>query len=113
MSGHQPFSNLTANFSPQRKAQIAAKTEQLKSEMALNELRSAFSLTQDRLASKLNVKQPAISRLEKHSDMYISHLREVIEAMGGELEITARFNGQEVKITNFNFAQADSEVSDR
>ena len=107
MSGHQPFSSLTANFSPQRKAKIAAETEKLKSEMALNELREAFSLTQNELASKLNVKQPAISRLEKRSDMYVSHLREVIEAMGGELEITARFNGSEVKISNFDFIQAD------
>ena len=38
--------------------------------------------------------------------MYISHLREVIEAMGGKLEITARFDDNEVKITNFNFAQS-------
>jgi len=107
MSGHQPFSNLTANFSSQRKAKIAEQTQQLKSEMALNELREAFSLTQGELASKLNVKQPAISRLEKRSDMYISHLREVVEAMGGELEITARFNGNEVKITNFDFIQTE------
>ena len=75
--------------------------------MALNELREAFSLTQGELASKLNVKQPAISRLEKRSDMYISHLREVVEALGGELEITARFNGNEVKITNFDFIQTE------
>lgn len=112
MSGHQPFSNLTANFSPQRKAKIAAqteqlKTEQLKTEMALNELRAAFSLTQGELASKLNVKQPAISRLEQRSDMYISHLREVIEALGGKLEITARFQDHEVKITNFDFVQSE------
>jgi transcriptional regulator with XRE-family HTH domain len=106
MTGHQPFSNLTANFSPQRKVKIAARTEQLKTEMALNELREAFSLTQGELASKLNVKQPAISRLEQRSDMYISHLREVIEAMGGKLEITARFLDYEVKITNFDFVQS-------
>lgn len=37
MSGHQPFSNLTANFSRSRKAKIAAQTEKLKSEMALTE----------------------------------------------------------------------------
>lgn len=107
MSGHQPFSNLTANFSRPRKAKIAAQTEKLKSEMALNELREAFSLTQGELASKLNVKQPAISRLEQRSDMYISHLREVIEAMGGELEITARFHDSEVKITNFDFTKVE------
>ncbi|VEP15424.1 Helix-turn-helix domain protein [Hyella patelloides LEGE 07179] len=105
MSGHQPFSQLTAGFSPSRKAKIAAHTEQLKSQMALDEIRHAVSLTQDELASKLNVKQPAISRLEKRSDMYISHLREVIEAMGGKLEITANFGDRKVKITNFDFIQ--------
>lgn len=105
MSRHQPFSKLTADFSSSRKAKIAARTEQLKSQMALDEIRHAVSLTQDELASKLNVKQPAISRLEKRSDMYISHLREVIEAMGGELEITASFGDRKVKITNFDFIQ--------
>ncbi|WP_255501570.1 MULTISPECIES: hypothetical protein [unclassified Anabaena] len=33
--------------------------------------------------------------------MYVSHLREVIEAMGGELKITAKFPDVEVTITNF------------
>jgi len=107
MSGHQPFSNLTADFSPQRKAKIIAQTEKLDTEMALGELRKAFSLTQEELAFKLNVKQPAISRLEQRSDMYISHLREVIEAMGGKLEIVANFGDRSVKITNFDFTQPD------
>jgi hypothetical protein len=34
--------------------------------------------------------------------MYVSHLRQVIEAMGGELEIVARFADGEVKINNFS-----------
>jgi hypothetical protein len=33
--------------------------------------------------------------------MYVSHLRQVIEAMGGELKITAIFPDVEVTITNF------------
>ena len=107
MSGHHPFSKLTANFSEARKAQITAKVTQLESKMALHELRQAFQLSQADLAAKLNVKQPAISRLEKRSDMYISHLRQVIEAMGGELEITAKFPDSKVKITNFNFSKDD------
>jgi uncharacterized protein YkvS len=49
----------------------------------------------------LQIKQPAISRLENRTDMYVSHLREVIEAMGGELKITAKFPDLEVTITNF------------
>jgi hypothetical protein len=39
--------------------------------------------------------------------MYISHLREVIEAMGGKLGIIATFDDRQVQITNFNFSQPD------
>ena len=38
------------------------------------------------------------SRLKKRTDMYISHLREVFGAMGGELDITARFGDRKVKL---------------
>jgi hypothetical protein len=33
--------------------------------------------------------------------MYVSTLRRFIEAMGGELEITARFPDHDVRIRNF------------
>jgi predicted transcriptional regulator len=39
----------------------------------------------------LKVEQPAIARLERGADMYVSNLRRYIEALGGTLEITARF----------------------
>ncbi|NEP60253.1 MAG: XRE family transcriptional regulator [Symploca sp. SIO2G7] len=98
MSGHRKFSELTKDFSPQRQARIADKVENLKKEMALNELRQALELSQEELAQRLNIKQPAVSRLENRDDMYVSHLREVIEAMGGKLDLTAHFSGVEVKI---------------
>ncbi len=69
--------------------------------MALHELRKALKISPTELAQKLQVKQPAGSRLENRTDMYVSHLRQVIEAMGGELSITARFPDGEVKIKNF------------
>ncbi|MBE9216763.1 XRE family transcriptional regulator [Plectonema cf. radiosum LEGE 06105] len=102
MTGHHSFSNLKKDLSPTRIAKITTKTAQLKQEMALNELRQALKISQAELAEKLQVKQPAISRLEKRTDMYVSHLRQVIQAMGGELEIVARFNNGEVKINNFS-----------
>jgi ribosome-binding protein aMBF1 (putative translation factor) len=102
MTGHNNFSKLTQDFSAPRKAKIAAKTIQLKEEMAIYELRQALKISQAELAEKLQVKQPAISRLEKRTDMYVSHLRQVIQAMGGELEIVARFADGEVKINNFS-----------
>ncbi|WP_404787425.1 XRE family transcriptional regulator [Altericista sp. CCNU0014] len=102
MSGHHKFSQLTEDFSEERQAEISQKTVQLKAEMALGELRQALQLSQVELATSLQVKQPAISRLEKRTDMYVSHLRKVIEAMGGELDIIARFPEGEVKIDNFS-----------
>lgn len=102
MSGHHKFTQLTQGFSGQRQADISSRTAQLREEMALAELRQALQITQAALAEKLQIQQPAISRMEQRTDMYVSHLRQVIEAMGGQLEIVARFADTEVKITNFS-----------
>jgi hypothetical protein len=40
--------------------------------------------------------------MEKRTDMYVSTLRRFIEAMGGELEITARFPDHSVRIRSFS-----------
>lgn len=102
MSGHHPFSKLTNNFSPQRKSKISQQTNQLLEELTLKELRDSLSLSQEELASKLNVKQPAVSRLENRQDMSVSHLQEIVHAMGGQLELTARFGDRVVKISHFD-----------
>ncbi len=70
-------------------------------EMPLNELRLARGLSQKMLAEVLNVQQPSIAKMEKHTDMYLSTLRSHIEAMGGELYIIACFPDGTVKISNF------------
>ncbi len=49
----------------------------------------------------LNVNQAAVSKLERRTDMYVSTLREFVRAMGGELEITARFPEGTVRINQF------------
>ncbi len=46
--------------------------------------------------------QPAVARLERRADMYVSNLRRYIEALGGKLEIMARFPDASVSITNFS-----------
>ena len=35
MTGHRPFSELTKSFSPERKARVAARAQELKAAMAL------------------------------------------------------------------------------
>jgi transcriptional regulator with XRE-family HTH domain len=95
------FKALQARMSPQARARSAAKAEQFIREMALDELRMALDLTQEQLAEVLHVRQAAISKVERRSDMYISTLRRIIEAMGGELEIRAVLPGGVVRIGQF------------
>lgn len=101
MSGHHSFSQLRAQLSDERKERIAKKTDQLRQEMALYELRQARQMTQAALGKILNVEQPSIAKMEKRTDMYVSNLRRFIEGMGGRLSITAHFSEGDVQITNF------------
>lgn len=95
------FSDLRAGMPADVQARVKAKAETLLAEMPLNELRQARGLSQKMLSELLHVQQPAIAKMEKRTDMYISTLRSHIEAMGGELEVIARFPDGAVKISNF------------
>lgn len=95
------FRELQAKMSPESRARSEAKAHRLIQEMALDELRAARSLTQEHLARLLGVKQAAISKLERRTDMYVSTLRDFITAMGGTLEFRAVFPEGEVRITQF------------
>jgi transcriptional regulator with XRE-family HTH domain len=93
--------DLQTKMSPESRARSEAKAERLIREMALDELRAARALTQEHLSTILGVKQSAVSKLERRADMYVSTLRHVIEAMGGQLEIRAIFPDGDVRITQF------------
>ena len=96
------FSELVAKMEPERRVKIAEKVKEALAEMPLNELRNARGLSQKMLAEALHIQQPAIAKIEKRTDMYISTLRSHIEAMGGELEVIARFPDGDVRISNFS-----------
>jgi hypothetical protein len=96
------FKELERKMSPEARARSEAKARKLMAEMPLNEIRAARELTQEHLAKVLHVKQASISKLERRADMYISTLRDFVRAMGGELEITARFPEGEVRISQFD-----------
>ncbi|CAA9247253.1 MAG: hypothetical protein AVDCRST_MAG77-2944 [uncultured Chloroflexi bacterium] len=86
---------------PEAQRRAAEKAERLTEEMDLGELRRALLVSQEELAQTLHVGQAAVAKLEKRTDMYVSTLRRVIEAMGGELEIVARFPNRSIHITSF------------
>jgi transcriptional regulator with XRE-family HTH domain len=101
MTAHRPFKDLTKKFSPERRARVTARVAELKAEMALAELRQARDHSQQQLARALKINQPAVAKLEKRTDMYVSNLRRYIEGLGGSLEITATFPEGRVSIMNF------------
>jgi transcriptional regulator with XRE-family HTH domain len=79
---------------PRRKAIMDAADAMYVEEMTLAELRKARLSSQAKLAEKLGIKQAALSRLERRSDMHISKLRRLIAGMGGTMKIVARFPGR-------------------
>lgn len=95
------FSELEAKMSPESRKRSDALYRNMLAEMPLNELRQARALSQVKLAEILHVNQAAVSKIERRTDMYISTLRAYIRAMGGDLEIVAKFPDGEVKISNF------------
>ena len=105
------FSNLRENMSAESLARVEVKAQALMAEMPLHELRQARGLSQKVLAEILNVQQPSIAKMERRTDMYLSTLRSHIEAMGGHLDLVARFPEGDVKITSF--ADLEGETAQR
>src|SRR5664279_1150404 len=88
----------------QRTAELIAE------EATLRQLRHAREQSQEEVAKKLHIKQAAVSKLERRADMYLSTLRGFIEAMGGTLEIVARFPNRAVRITQFEAIDPEENV---
>jgi predicted XRE-type DNA-binding protein len=83
----------------------------LETEMALDQLRMALQMTQEQIAALLNVRQSAVSKMERRTDMYISTLQNMIEAMGGELEILAVFPQGKVAINQFGKPKEEKQLA--
>lgn len=53
-------------------------------------LRRIAAKSQAKIARTLKISQPAVSKIEKQTDMYLSTLRSYVEAVGGELDVIVR-----------------------
>ena len=95
------FADFRAQMRPEARQSTKAAAQTMLAAMPLNELHQARGLSQKMLAEVLQVQQPSIAKIEKRTDMYLSTLRNHIDAMGGELEIVARFPDGSVRISNF------------
>ena len=83
-----------------RRAEIDRRFKQLVNEVeSLRELRRLSEMSQAKIAKTLKISQPAVSKIERQTDMYLSTLRSYVEAMGGELDVIVRLpNREPVKV---------------
>jgi transcriptional regulator with XRE-family HTH domain len=96
------YKELQAKMNPADVAENRQRVSEELQRMALDELRNAKQLTQADLAELLNVPQSSISRIEQRTDMYLSTLRNYVQAMGGVLQIQAVFpEGGAIVINRF------------
>jgi predicted transcriptional regulator len=80
------------------KKKAEARYQELRQEMILRQLRESLNVTQAQVSKKTGIKTSNLSRLERQPDMQIATLRKIIVALGGKLEIIARFKDADVKI---------------
>ncbi|MGH7475504.1 MAG: XRE family transcriptional regulator [Longimicrobiales bacterium] len=99
------YRELQAELPAEVRERAQRRADSIAAAMQLDELRRSRDLTQEELATRLGTYQSAVSKLERRADMHISTLRSVIAAMGGELEIVARFPEGAVRITQFEAAE--------
>ncbi len=84
-------------------AQVSELRAKLRAEVRahrLAEIRQAYGLDQSALAERLGVSQSRISRIERGEldRAEIATVRGYVEALGGEVEIVARFGDERITV---------------
>lgn len=92
------FSELYNKIPAARRARIEEQVRKERRKIALSDMRRARSLTQNAIAEQLHIDQGAVSRLEKRTDMYLSTLRNYVEASGGRLEVRAVYADETIDL---------------
>ena len=92
------FEELRRKMPPARQSKARARTDTMVADLALAELRRNFGVTQEQLAGLLDIRQAAISKIERRDDVLLSTLTAYVRALGGELEIMARFGNHALRL---------------
>ena len=74
------------------------RASEIMEQMELAEIRKALNISQRGLARTMKIAQPTLAKIEKQPDMQIATLRKVVRALGGEIDIIARFPKTSVRV---------------
>ena len=106
------FKKLRDQMSPAARERVDQRVRNTLLEMSLQEMRQKVSgKTQTELANLMEVTQGAISQLEGREDVLLSKLAQYVRALGGHLELVARFPDADVRITQFDHDDEDASAT--
>jgi hypothetical protein len=84
--------------SPEKLQQLDREVEQELLEMDFRAIRELLGKSQVEVAGLMDMTQPEISKLEQRADYRMSTLRRFVLALGGELEVVAKFGDRQVRL---------------
>ncbi len=91
----RPLNEVIGDLPAKERAEIEVRARELiAEELSIRDLRKSVGKTQRQLANRLKVGQEAISKIEARADIRVSTLRNVVQALGGELELIVRLPGR-------------------
>jgi len=92
------WDSLAHKASAERRAEIRREVRREILEASLKEARELAGKTQAEVASLTEMSQSQVSETERREDHLISTVRRYIEALGGELDIVAKFGDKTIRL---------------
>lgn len=92
------FNELREKLPKEVQENIKKRVEANVEEILMSEMRKLAGFTQKNLADKMGITQSALSQLENQPDPHLSTLSKMVKALGGELEISVKYQGKDLKI---------------
>jgi transcriptional regulator with XRE-family HTH domain len=83
-------------LSPAARARVEGEVRDAIAAMDLREARESVGKTQAEVSKETDMSQGEISRLERRDDLLLSTLRRYVAALGGELQLVAKFRDKAV-----------------
>lgn len=85
-------------FTPEHIEKVDRKVQEEILKMNLKEIRKMLGLTQTDVAKVAKMNQSDLSLTERREDHLVSTLRRYVKALGGDLEIVARFGNKAIHL---------------
>jgi len=93
MSMHHSFNKLLAKMPPEHRSRIKQEADELHRDYVLPRFRQSLGFTQMEIAQRLGISQPTYAECERGNNMRIGTLQKIVTAMGGELSLKIKLNG--------------------